>query len=129
MKGAAATRPATDTSAVAARQVADGTSLVGRDAAGDEVEDQSLVIDDAERRVLGASELAHPIDDELQDLLHFEHAADAARGGVEILKRRRKDPTVRLRSGIARQQTTPSRLVSQSGQGNVVYARSRRGSL
>src|SRR5919106_1193731 len=70
---------------MATRQIADGASLVGADPAGDELGDQALIVDDAERRVLGGDQLADAVDDQLQDLLDVEDAADAPDRGVERL--------------------------------------------
>jgi hypothetical protein len=88
--------------APAARQVTDGPSLLGTDPAGDELADLAPLVADAERRVLSTNELAHPVDDELEDLLDVEHAADAADRGVERLKRRRKRRLSSWRINIAR---------------------------
>ena len=53
-----------------------------------------LLVDDAQGRVLGAHQLANAVDDQLEDLLDLEHAADAAYRGVERLQRRRKQGTL-----------------------------------
>ena len=67
----------------AAWQVADPPPLLVADAARDESLDGPLGIDDADRGVFGADQLAHSISDELQDSVDLEGAADAADRLVE----------------------------------------------
>ncbi len=70
---------------MAARQVADGAALLRGDPAGEELGDPSRSVDDAERGVGRAHQLAHPVHDQLQHLVDVEHAADATHRGIERL--------------------------------------------
>ncbi|MDP9468038.1 MAG: hypothetical protein M3P32_04770 [Chloroflexota bacterium] len=79
---------------MAARQVADGPALFSADPTRDELRDQAGLIHDTERRVLGCHELTHTVDDELQDLVDVEKAADPADRGVQCQERRRKARTI-----------------------------------
>ena len=56
------------------------------DAARDESLDHAFLVDDPQRGVLGTHELAHAIDDELEDAIERQHARDGPRGGIDRLQ-------------------------------------------
>ena len=65
------------------------------------------LVDDAERRILRRDQLADAVDDQLQDQLDVQEAADATDSGVERLEHRRKARTIRTCLGVVRH---PDRL-------------------
>ena len=97
-------------------QVADCAPLLGANAAGDELGDQARLVDKAEGRVLRSDQITHAVDNQLQDLLNVEDAADAADGGVERLKRRRKGRTLSSWLSVARHADRLARLRAPAGE-------------
>src|SRR5262245_28053582 len=73
--------------AMTLRRIAESGTLLGRDPAGDEALDASLVGEDAERRVARTDERPDAVDDELQDGLDLEGARDRADGVAQCLDR------------------------------------------
>ena len=69
--------------AVAVRRRSDPLALRPVDAAGDEALDPEVLVDDAERRVLGVGKLADAVRDQLKDAVQIQDAGDAARRRVE----------------------------------------------
>ena len=88
--------------AVAARQIADGFPLLRGDPAGDELGDQPSLVDDAKCDIFRRDQVADAIDDQLEDLLDVEEAADAADRGVERLERWWEAGAIGCGSGVAR---------------------------
>ena len=69
--------------AVTLRQRPDLAAQLRRHAAGDEALDPTVRVDDPERRVARADELAHAVDDQLQDAVEVQLAGDGPRRPVE----------------------------------------------
>ena len=71
---------------MAAWQRPDPLTIGARDAAGHETLHHAVVVDDAERRILGADQLPDAVDNLLEHAVQGDQPGNAAGGGVERLE-------------------------------------------